>query len=90
MVAASTRKYLVLWVIPAVMTGHTINGSNPDHTEPIKVLVLSRDAGTWRTLSLPTVVSSLTQPAVRLLGDWLVTTEMHWFAKRPSGCHPCR
>jgi hypothetical protein len=47
------------------------------------VNVLDRASGKWRVLELPTIVASSVEPAVRLFGDWLVTTEMQW----ESGAH---
>lgn len=77
-IIASTDRYLAIWITPAHMVGVTITTSNLDHAEPLQVLVLDRSTNKWNTLELPTAVSSITNPAVRIFGDWLVTTVMHW------------
>lgn len=77
-VVAATNQYLALWIVPEQMIGHTIDAANPDHAEPIQVLLWNKGAEKWRTLQLATTVTSLTHPPVRIFGDWLVTTTMEW------------
>lgn len=77
-VVAATNEYLALWIVPEQMIGHTIDAANPDHTEPIQVLLWNKVTDKWRTLELATTVTSLTHPPVRIFGDWLVTTTMEW------------
>lgn len=77
-IIASTDRYLAIWLTPEYMLGHTISTANPDHDEPLHVPVLYRATNKWKTLELPTAVSSITNPAIRIFGDWLVTTRMEW------------
>jgi hypothetical protein len=77
-VVAATSQYLALWIVPDQMVGHTIDAANPDHAEPIQVLLWNKATDKWRTLELATTVTSLTHPPVRVFGDWLVTTTMEW------------
>jgi hypothetical protein len=77
-VVAATKRYLALWIMPDQMVGHTIDAAKPKHAEPLQVLLLDKTTNTWRTLVLPTTVTSLINPAIRIFGDWLVTTTMEW------------
>lgn len=85
-ILGSTDRYLIVWVLPRYMVGGNVDASNARHTEPLQVLVLYRLTNRWRTVELPTTVTSPTRAPIRIFGDWLVTTVMHWRAKpRESG-----
>lgn len=77
-ILASTDRYLVVWILPAYMAGGSVDSSNPRHDEPLEALVLNRKTGQWTELELPTTVTSNSLAPVRMFGDWLVTTVMHW------------
>ncbi len=77
-IVAATDRYLALWIAPEYMVNHTIDTSHLDHAEPLEVLVLDRISDHWRTLEFPTAVTNITQPPIRIFGDWIVTTTMHW------------
>jgi hypothetical protein len=77
-ILGSTDRYLVVWVLPQYMVGGSVDASNPRHAEPLQVLVLYRLTNRWRTLELPTAVTSNTRAPVRIFGDWLVTAMMEW------------
>jgi len=77
-ILAATDRYLALWVVPDTMTDHSVSTSNLDHAEPLRVFLLDRLSSRWRTLELRTAVTNITRPAVRIFGDWLVTTNMEW------------
>ena len=75
-----------VWIMPDSMMGHgTIDSSHPYHTGPLQLLVLYRSTGRWQKLELPTAVTSLTSPPVRIFGDWLVTTVMEWRSEPRRG-----
>lgn len=90
-ILASTAHYLVIWIEPAPFTappgapsgassGSLIPGivTLPPHQSPVRVLVLNKQTYRWRTLELPTTVSTSTKVPVRLFGNWIVTTAMAW------------
>ncbi len=82
-ILASTDRYLVLWIVPRSMGAygptHTVGtAQQPFHADPLHVLVLDKQTHHWRSLELPTTVSTLTYAPVRLFGNWLVTTVMDW------------
>lgn len=77
-ILASTDRYLVVWILPKDMFGGGIDTSNPRHAEPLQVLILDRATNHWRTIELPTAVTSNSRAPVRIFGDWLVTTVMDW------------
>lgn len=43
-----------------------------------RYLFFYRSTNQWKTLELPTTVSGITHPPIRIFGDWLVTTVMQW------------
>lgn len=90
-ILASTAHYLVIWIEPAAFTappGAPSGASSdsltagavalPPHQSPVRVLILNKQTHRWRTLELPTAVSSSTKVPVRLFGNWMVTTAMAW------------
>jgi len=77
-ILASTDGYLAVWILPEHMVGGSVGTDNPRHTEPLDVLVLYKLTNQWKTLELPTTITSNTAAPVRILGDWLVTTIMDW------------
>jgi hypothetical protein len=77
-ILASTDRYLVVWILPKDMFGSTVLASSPRHAEPLHALILDKAANHWRTIELPTTVTSNSGAPVRLFGGWLVTTEMEW------------
>ena len=88
-IVASTDRYLALWIPPdSMMAPGSIDASNPPHDEPLQLLVLYRPRSRWRKLVLPTGITSLTHPPVRIFGDWLVTTVMQWRSKPPRPSLP--
>jgi hypothetical protein len=77
-VLAATDRYLVLWAVPDYMIGHSVGSSNLDHAEPLQLFVLDRSKDKWRTVEVPTAVTSFTHPPIRVFNDWMVTTTMNW------------
>ena len=89
-ILASTDRYLILWIEPPALsaaaeaggvTGNppaTGRAAVPPHEAPVSVLILDRRTKRWKSLQLPTAVSSKTDVPVRLFGNWMVTTVMDW------------
>ncbi|HTU36019.1 MAG TPA: hypothetical protein VMF66_19625 [Candidatus Acidoferrum sp.] len=83
-ILASTDGYLVVWILPADMFGGTADSANPNHAEPLHALALNRGSGQWNEIELGTTVTSNIRAPVRIFGDWLVTTVMHWHPGPPA------
>lgn len=83
-ILASTDRYLVVWILPADMFGGTLDSANPNHAEPLHALALNRGSGQWNDVELETTVTGNTTAPVRIFGDWLVTTVMHWHPGPPG------
>jgi hypothetical protein len=87
-ILASTDRYLVIWIQPPALSAAAgpigATGSRTGtpglvpHEAPVRVWVLDKGTQRWRSLQLPTAVSTHTHVPVRLFGNWLVTTEMGW------------
>ncbi len=84
-IVAATDRYLALWIPPDSMVNvGSIDANNPEHTEPTEILLLDRLVSRWGKFELPTTTTSVTHPAVRIFGDWTVTTAMEWRIKARS------
>lgn len=84
-ILGSTDRYLVVWVLPQYIAGGSIDVGNPRHAEPLQVLVLYRLTNRWRTVELPTAVTSNARAPVRIFGDWLVTAVREWSPHKIEG-----
>jgi len=83
-IVASNDRYLAIWVPPASMVGQTVDASNPEHAEPLKINVLNRATREWKTMEVATTVTSITEVPVRIFGDWIATVEMKWKPGAPG------